>query len=127
MADRDHDEDQDDFDDVLDFLIFEEAVNDHGEDRRNGKGGGEGCYIATCVYGSYDCPEVWTLRRFRDRVLRRSAPGRLFVRCYYAVSPALVRRRGASAGLRRFWRSILDRIVARLRARGLEDTPYRDA
>lgn len=22
----------------------------------------EGCYIATAVYGSYDCPEVWTLR-----------------------------------------------------------------
>ena len=25
-----------------------------------------GCYIATCVYGSYDCPQVQTLRRFRD-------------------------------------------------------------
>ena len=25
-----------------------------------------GCYIATCVYGSYDCPQVLTLRRFRD-------------------------------------------------------------
>ncbi len=23
-----------------------------------------GCYIATAVYGSYDCPPVWTLRRF---------------------------------------------------------------
>ena len=22
-----------------------------------------GCYVATAVYGSYDCPEVWTLRR----------------------------------------------------------------
>src|SRR5699024_12626084 len=21
-----------------------------------------GCYVATAVYGSYDCPEVWTLR-----------------------------------------------------------------
>ena len=32
-----------------------------------------GCYIATCVYGSYDCPEVWTLRRFRvDITVRRS-------------------------------------------------------
>ena len=36
----------------------------------------EGCYIATCVYGAYDCPEVRTLRRFRDRYLRRAAPGR---------------------------------------------------
>lgn len=28
-----------------------------------------GCYIATCVYGSYDCPQVWILRRFRDDIL----------------------------------------------------------
>lgn len=30
----------------------------------NGGKGAEknGCYIATCVYGSYDCPQVWTLR-----------------------------------------------------------------
>ena len=25
-----------------------------------------GCYVATCIYGSYDCPQVWTLRRYRD-------------------------------------------------------------
>ena len=29
--------------------------------RRMSKGG---CYIATAVYGSYDCPQVWTLQRF---------------------------------------------------------------
>ena len=29
----------------------------------------QGCYVATCVYGSYDCPQVWTLRRFRDNTL----------------------------------------------------------
>ena len=27
------------------------------------------CYIATAVYGSYDCPQVWVLRRFRAEVL----------------------------------------------------------
>ncbi|AZA83149.1 hypothetical protein C1637_19580 [Chryseobacterium lactis] len=26
------------------------------------------CYIATAVYGSYDCSEVWILRRFRDQI-----------------------------------------------------------
>ena len=52
---------------------------------------GEGCYIATCVYGSYDCPEVWTLRRFRDEGLRKSRCGRAFVKLYYRISPALVR------------------------------------
>ncbi|HIZ10458.1 MAG TPA: leucine-rich repeat protein, partial [Candidatus Borkfalkia avicola] len=39
-----------------------------------------GCYIATAVYGSYDCPQVWTLRRYRDFSLSRTAPGRLFVK-----------------------------------------------
>ena len=36
-----------------------------------------GCYIATCVYGSYDCPQVWTLRRFRDDTLDETWYGRL--------------------------------------------------
>ena len=27
-----------------------------------------GCYVATAVYGSYDCPQVWTLRRFLQRL-----------------------------------------------------------
>ena len=31
-----------------------------------------GCYVATAVYGSYDCPEVWTLRRYRDDTLYSS-------------------------------------------------------
>ena len=32
-------------------------------------GNSGGCYVATAVYGSYDCPEVWTLRRYRDYTL----------------------------------------------------------
>lgn len=31
-----------------------------------------GCYIATAVYGSYDCPHVWILRRYRDSVLSKN-------------------------------------------------------
>ena len=38
-----------------------------------------GCYVATCVYGSYDCPEVWVLRRYRDYVLEESILGRAFI------------------------------------------------
>lgn len=44
-----------------------------------------GCYIATCVYGSYDCPQVWTLRRYRDNTLAETWYGRLFVHTYYAT------------------------------------------
>lgn len=40
------------------------------------------CYIATAVYGSYDCPEVWVLRRYRDYYLKNSSSGRLFIRLY---------------------------------------------
>ena len=56
-----------------------------------------GCYVATCVYGSYDCPQVWTLRRFRDNMLAESRPGRAFIRVYYAVSPTLVKWFGGDA------------------------------
>ena len=88
--------------------------------------GKDGCYIATCVYGSYDCPEVWTLRRFRDQRLRKSAAGRAFVRLYYAVSPGLVRRFGGVAWLRRLVRYPLGRLVKRLRSEGVSSEPYND-
>jgi hypothetical protein len=51
--------------------------------------GKEGCFIATAVYGSPSAPEVFTFRRFRDRVLLPSKSGRAFVRIYYIVSPSL--------------------------------------
>lgn len=50
-----------------------------------------GCYVATAVYGSYDCPQVWTLRRFRDYTLAETWYGRAFIRTYYAISPTLVK------------------------------------
>ena len=86
----------------------------------------EGCYVATCVYGSYDCPQVWTLRRFRDDTLGATVLGRAFIRTYYAISPAVVRMFGEKKGFRSFWRKRLDRLVRHLRGRGVEDTPYRD-
>ena len=49
------------------------------------------CYIATAVYGSYDCPQVWTLRRFRDDTLAETWYGRAFIHTYYAISPTLVK------------------------------------
>lgn len=85
-----------------------------------------GCYVATAVYGSYDCPQVWTLRRFRDDTLAETWYGRAFIRIYYAVSPVLVRRFGETRWFQTLWRGLLDRLVARLRSEGVEDTPYRD-
>ena len=85
-----------------------------------------GCYVATCVYGSYDCPEVWTLRRYRDNTLGATWYGRVFVRLYYAISPTLVKWFGKTRWFKRLWRGKLDRMVAKLQSHGVESTPYND-
>ncbi len=85
-----------------------------------------GCYVATCVYGSYDCPEVWTLRRYRDETLGATWHGRLFVRVYYAVSPTLVKWFGQRRWFRNLFRKKLDKKVLRLQEAGVESTPYED-
>lgn len=86
----------------------------------------QGCYVATCVYGSYDCPQVWTLRRFRDNTLAKSYVGRAFIRVYYAVSPTIVRWFGEAQWFRSMWHMVLSGMVANLKKRGVEDTPYCD-
>lgn len=86
----------------------------------------QGCYVATCVYGSYDCPEVWTLRCFRDFFLAEHLLGRAFIRCYYSISPTIVRLVGKEAWFQGYWRTRLDRFVARLWSRGYDRTPYQD-
>ena len=85
-----------------------------------------GCYVATAVYGSYDCPEVWTLRRFRDNTLAETWYGRAFIRTYYAISPTLVKWFGETAWFKNMWKPTLDRMVARLNGEGVENTPYND-
>lgn len=74
----------------------------------------EGCYIATAVYGSYDAPEVMTLRRFRDETLRNSAFGRWFIRTYYRLSPPVAEKLKNAKRINAFVRSILDKWVERL-------------
>ena len=89
-------------------------------------GSGGGCYVATAVYGSYDCPQVWTLRRFRDYTLAETWYGRAFVRSYYAISPTLVKWFGHTEWFKNMWKGKLDRMVAKLQANGVESTPYED-
>ena len=86
----------------------------------------QGCYIATCVYGSYDCPQVWTLRRFRDYSLSKTFFGRTFIRLYYAVSPTIVKWFGKTQWFKKLWQGTLDRMVHKLNSQGVEDTPYDD-
>lgn len=85
-----------------------------------------GCYIATAVYGSYDCPEVWTLRRYRDNELARSLIGKMFIRTYYSISPTLVKLFGGSRWFRMFWKKILNRLIYRCNKKGYSNLPYDD-
>lgn len=84
------------------------------------------CYIATCVYGSYDCPQVWTLRRFRDYTLDETWYGRAFIKCYYVISPTLVKWFGKTKWFRKFWKTTLDKMVFCLNNRGVDNTYYHD-
>ena len=86
----------------------------------------KGCYVATCVYGSYDCPQVWTLRRFRDYTLSETWYGRAFIKIYYAISPTLVKWFGNTNWFKGLWKKPLDKMVEILNKQGFEDTKYND-
>ena len=57
--------------------------------QRSGGTSSGGCFIATAAFGSSLAPQVETLRKFRDRILMKSAVGRKFVQAYNHYSPAL--------------------------------------
>lgn len=86
----------------------------------------KGCYVATCVYGSYDCPQVWVLRRYRDYVLSSSGFGRAFIKAYYAISPTVVKMFGQKSWFTTITKGVLDKIVEKLQKRGYLSTPYND-
>lgn len=85
-----------------------------------------GCYVATSIYGSYDCPQVWTLRRFRDNTLSNYLMGRIFIKTYYSISPILVKRFGETSIFKTVLTPILDKFVSSLNKRGVSDRPYKD-
>ena len=85
-----------------------------------------GCYVATAIYGSYDCPPVWTLWRYRDYTLTGTLYGRAFIHTYYAISPTIVKWFGETQWFKNIWKSKLDRIVKELNEKGVADTPYQD-
>ena len=53
------------------------------------------CFVATAVFVRPEHPALALLRSYRDSTLRRSVPGRVFIRVYYRMGPhlaAVVRR-----------------------------------
>ena len=108
-------------------IIQPQSSNTNRDSGSNsGSNSGGGCYIATAVYGSYDCPQVWTLRRYRDYTLAEKWYGRLFIRSYYAISPTLVKWFGNTEWFKHFWHSRLNKIVKHLLSVGIENTPCKD-
>ena len=85
-----------------------------------------GCYVATAVYGSYDCPQVWTLRRYRDFTLASTWYGRIFIKTYYAISPTFVKLFGNTHIFQYIGKKMLDKKVNKLNENGVENTRYKD-
>lgn len=73
------------------------------------------CYVATAVYGSYDCPQVWTLRCYRDNVLALTWYGKAFINFYYTFSPTLVKWFGRTKWFNYIFRNLLDKFVDKLK------------
>ena len=49
------------------------------------------CFCASLAWGP-EAPETHLLRRFRDKILRRSAVGQCLIQPYYRAAPGLCRR-----------------------------------
>lgn len=107
-------------------LYYKECIQKIEQKKTNSQKSSGGCYVATCVYGSYDCPEVWTLRRFCDDILSKNFFGRLFIKCYYAVSPTEVKLFGGYMWFHKLFKLSLDKLVAELQDKGVENTSYSD-
>ena len=84
------------------------------------------CYVATCVYGSYDCPQVWALRRYRDYYLDERWWGRAFIKIYYSVSPKIIKLFGKTIWFHRINKYFLDKKIKKLLDKGYKDTKYND-
>jgi len=84
---------------------------DLSNSHKNTKKQSSGCFIATCVYGSYNATEVIVLRKFRDKYLLRTTLGRQFVHLYYKVSPSISLKIESTVFMRFFIRKSLDKFV----------------
>lgn len=91
---------------------FDERLRDlNGTSGGTGNGQTQGCFIATAVYGSYDCPEVLVLRRFRDEVLLKNLIGKSFVKFYYKIGPFITGFATKNPAISKLFRPVLDRTV----------------
>jgi hypothetical protein len=79
-----------------------------------------GCFVATAVYGNYQCAEVRMFRQYRDEVLSRSLIGRAMIRLYYNVGPHLAALISTHPIRKKVCRHVLDRVLSHMRRIGIE-------
>lgn len=48
------------------------------------------------------------------------------IKCYYAISPTIVKWVGETNWFKTFWKARLDKMVSKLNNDGVEDTAYTD-
>ena len=75
------------------------------------------CYVATATYQSTFHPNVVLLRDFRDKYLRKSFSGRLFIKFYYTVGPYVAYLPEHSEKIRKISMRVIDSVVAKIRER----------
>jgi hypothetical protein len=84
--------------------LFKQMITDMQTNR--------GCFIATYVFDNAYADEVMQLRKFRDEVLQGSVLGRIFIYCYYRLSPWLILLIPKNLARARLVRKALRRIAA---------------
>lgn len=73
----------------LTAAYIQKGNHEHEEFNRRLSGQDKRCFIATAAFGA-DAIETTILRQFRDEQLMPHCAGRIFVTCYYYISPYLV-------------------------------------
>jgi hypothetical protein len=73
------------------------------------------CFVATAAYGTPLAPEIDALRRFRDRQLSATAPGRALVEAYQTYGPRAARVIARHDDLRGWVRGVLTPLIALVR------------
>ncbi len=73
------------------------------------------CFVATATYQDAMHPDVILLRDFRDRFLRKSGFGRMFIVFYYKVGPYFAYFPERSLLIRKWSRCLIENIVLKIK------------
>ena len=90
-----------------------QQIKDVLEDKTRPNNGS--CFVATATYQDAMHPDVVLLRDFRDRFLRKSFTGRMFIKVYYKVGPYLAYFPEQSLLIRKWSRRFIENLVIKIK------------